>query len=171
MRRSATALPLLFLAACDIGLGTGPVEVTLNDLAAPAANSAVVLITEPLGTGSGYYDMTARTQYPYTLRTPPPLPELVFDTQIGIGASILRLTLAAIDQTGVLVTGTDGVEVVFAAPDGSVFEPIGTCRITITSAWAETAGSRLQGHSDCPVTDGTLDFRVLFKFDYTVPAG
>lgn len=171
MRRPLFALPLLFLAACDFGLSTPVPEVTLDDLHDPASNTAVVLLTEPLGDGRGYYDMSALTQYFYTLRTPPPLPQLVFDTQIGVGASDLILTLANIEETGLLVTGTDGVSVRFVAPDGRIFEPLTTCRITITSPWSAPAGSRLQGKSDCPVTDGTSDLRVLFKFDYTVPAG
>lgn len=159
------------LAACDLGLGTGPVEITLDDLSEPTPNTAVVVLTRSLGDGNGYYDMAAATQYPYTLRTPPPLPQLVFDTQIGIGATSLRLDLADIGVTGVLVTGTDGVDVTFMAPDGAVFKPLSTCRITITSAYTGEPGSRLQGKSDCPATDGTRDLRVLFKFDYTVPAG
>lgn len=171
MSRILHVLPLLVLVGCDLGLGTGPVAVTLDDLTEPANNTAVVLITEPLGDGRGYYDMGADLQYPFQLRVPPPLPEMVYDLQIGIGASALTLTLANIDQTALLVTGTDGVDVLFMAPDGVTYEPLTTCRINITSAWADVPGARLQGKSDCPVTNGTDDFRVLFKFDYTVPAG
>ena len=171
MRRLLLTIPLALLAACDVGLGTGPTEVTLSDLSDPAPNSAVVLLTKALGDGRGYSDMAAASQYGYTLRTPPPLPRLDFDTQIGLGESSLLLTLADIDRTGVLTTGTDGVAIRFVAPDGSIFEPVTTCRITITSAWEDRAGARLQGRSDCPATDGEIVLRVLFKFDYTVPAG
>ncbi|HUE77120.1 MAG TPA: hypothetical protein VMM83_04195 [Longimicrobiales bacterium] len=162
-------VPVLLLAGCD--LGTGPTPVTLDDLTEPASNTAVVLITEPLGDGRGYYDMGADLQYPFQLRTPPPLPEMIYDLQIGIGASALTLTLANIEDTGIIVTGVDGVDVLFMAPDGATYEPLTSCRITITSAWVDSPGARLQGKSDCPVTDGSADFRVLFKFDYTVPAG
>lgn len=171
MRRIFLLVPILALAACDLGLGTGPDELTLDDLGEPAANSAVIVLTRPLGDGRGYYDMSARTPYYFVLRTPPPLPRLVFDTQIGIGSPSLVLDLAAIDQTGVLVTGSDDIDVAFTAPDGVRFEPRSTCRITLTSAWADQPGARLRGKSDCPVTDGGIELRVLFKFDYTVPAG
>lgn len=169
MRRTIYFLPLLVVAACDLGLGTGPAEITLDDLSEPMSNTAVVLITEPLGDGRGYYDMGANLQYPFQLRTPPPLPEMVFDVPIGVGAAALTVTLADIGSTGVRVTGTDGVDVLFMAPDGTSYRPLTTCRITITSAWRDAPGARFQGRSDCPVTDGTTDFRVLFKFDYTVP--
>ncbi|HUG41605.1 MAG TPA: hypothetical protein VMM12_14040 [Longimicrobiales bacterium] len=167
MRRPLHVLPLLVLAACDLGLGTGPVELKLDDLAEPESNTAVVALTKTIGDGIGLNDMVAQTQYLLTLRTPPPLPELLFDAR----SSVLRLTLAGIDETGIRVTGTDGVDVVFAAPDGVLFGPSTTCRITITSAWAPQPGARLRGKSDCPITDGTRELRVLFKFDYTVPAG
>lgn len=171
VRKLLPVLPLfLLLAACDLGLGTGPTSFTLDDLADPQPNSAVVLLTESLGDGRGYYDMTANVAYAFLLRTPPPLPRLVFDTQIGVGASTLRLDLAHIDRTGTLQTGTDGVAMRFVAPDGTIFEPRSSCRITLTSAWADQPGARLEGRSDCPVTDGTLELRVLFKFDYTVPS-
>lgn len=171
MRKPLYIVPLLALAACDLGLGTGPVEITLDALSEPPSNTAMVVLTEPLGDGRGYYDMNARTQYPFALRTPPPLPELVYEIPVGVGTSALLLTLAHIEQTGVLVTGTDDVDVLFVAPDGAPFAPRSTCRVTITSAWADQPGRRLQGKSDCPVTDGTREMRVLFKFDYTVPAG
>ena len=168
MRRNLFLIPVLLSVGCD--LGTGPDPLTLNDLSNPVANTAVVLLTESVGDGRGYYDMNSGFQYPFELRLPPPLPEMVYDAQIGVGSAALQLTLANIDAPSVLVTGSDGVEVRFVSPDGATHEPRTTCRITITSAWAETPGTRLQGRSDCPVTDGTNDFRVLFKFDYTVPA-
>lgn len=165
MRRLLFVLPVLF-AACDLSTGVQP--VTLDDLSEPAQNTAVVLLTESLGGGRGYYDMSAGLQYALQLRTPPPLPQMVYDAQIGAGAAGLNLMLATIDDVGILVTGTDGVDVLFSAPDGATYTPRTTCRITITSAWSDTPGARLQGKSDCPVTDGVTDFRVLFKFDHTV---
>lgn len=171
MRRRLAALPLLFLAACDLGLGTGPGELVLDDLPAPGPNQAVLVITRDIGDGRGYYDMHAEQEYFLQLREPPPLPQLVYDAPIGVGAAVLRLVLADIEQTGTLVTGTDGVEVAFVGPDGTVYEPTTTCRVTITSAWSPTPGTRLTGKSDCPVTNGEIRFRVMFRFDYTVPPG
>ncbi|MBW3552137.1 MAG: hypothetical protein KY466_01435 [Gemmatimonadetes bacterium] len=170
MRKPLSIVPLLILVACD-GLSTAPVQLTLDELSPPPSNTAMVVLTEPLGDGGGDHDMSALTQYAYALRTPPPLPELIYETSLEAGTSALLLTLADIEQTGVLVTGTDDVDVGFVPPDGAPFAPRSTCRITITSAWADQAGRRLQGKSDCPVTDGTRELRVLFKFDYTVPAG
>lgn len=160
-------VPVLLFAGCDLGIE--PVPITLDDLSAPASNTAVVVLSEPLGDGLGDYDMAADLQYTFHLRTPPPLPELIYELQFGAGA--LDLVLANIEETGIIVTGTGGVTFLFVAPDGTTYEPLTTCRITITSAWADAPGARLQGKSDCPVTDGSADFRVLFKFDYTVPAG
>lgn len=165
MRRLLFVLPVLF-AGCDLSTGVEP--VTLDDLSAPAQNTAVILVTEDLGDGRGYHDLSAGFQYPLQLRTPPPLPRMVYDAQIGSGTAGLDLTLAHIEEVGILVTGTDDVAVRFTAPDGATYSPRTTCRITITSAWSDVPGARLQGKSDCPVTDGVADFRVLFKFDYTV---
>ena len=171
MRNALVLVPLLTLAACDLGAGTGPEETTLDMVSEPPSNTAMVVLTEPLGDGQGDDDMNARTQYPFALTVPPSLPDLVYEIPLGAEAAALLLTLADIEQTGVLVTGTDGVDLLFLAPDGAAFAPRSTCRITITSAWVDQPGRRLQGKSDCPVTDDVREMRVLFKFDYTVPAG
>ena len=171
MRNVLFLVPLLALTACDLGAGTGPVEITLDMVSEPLSNTAMVVLTEPLGDGQGDDDMDARTLYPFALTAPPTLPDLAYETPVGASTAALLLTLANIEQTGVLVTGTDDVDLLFVGPDDAPFVPRSTCRITITSAWADQPGRRLQGKSDCPVTDGTREMRVLFKFDYTVPAG
>lgn len=170
MRRSllTSVLLLLPLVACDWGLGTDPGEITLDDVAVPPRNHATVMITEQLTDGLGREIMAAGTQYFFPLRTPPPLPELLFDAAISSGSSDVRIILLDETQTGEFSTD-GGVLLQFGAPDGALFEPRTSCRVTVSSALTEAGTGRLQGAFDCPMrSDGDdPDMRVLVRFDHS----
>lgn len=170
MRRAilTTVLLLLPLAGCDWGLGTDAEPITLDRLATPPRNHATVAITETLTDAVGRETMTAETQYFFPLRTPPPLPELLFDAIIAGGAPLVRVVLLDQRQTGEFST-EDGVVLQFGAPDGAVFNPRTVCRVTVTSALNALDDGRLRGEFDCPMTSASNDpdMRVLVKFDYS----
>lgn len=170
MRRAsfATVLILLPLAACDWGLGTGPGDITLDDVAIPPRDHATIMITERLEDELGRETMAAGTQYFFPLRTPPPLPELLFDAVIAGGSPFIRVVL--LDETQVGESSTaDGVVLQFGAPDGAVFEPRTSCRVTVVSALTESGTGRLRGELDCPMTSDAdyPDMRVLVRFDHS----
>ena len=159
-----TALALLAGTGCDTT--TGPWDFTLDDLPAPPRDVATVAVTEDLSL-HGRTVVEARELYFFALRTPPPLPELLYDAALGGGATFLRIVLPGTRETGTFSTGEEGVAFSFGAPNGSVFEPRGTCRINVTTALGDGGAGRLRGHADCPVTDDSTDMRVLVKFDYS----
>lgn len=168
MRRASllTVLILLLLAACD--LGTGPGRITLDDVSIPPRDHATVVITERLEDELGREIMAAGTQYFFPLRTPPPLPELVFDAVISGGSPFVRVVL--LDETQVGESSTeDGVLLQFGAPDGAVFEPRTSCRVTVVSALTGSGTGRLRGEFDCPMTSDAdyPDMRVLVRFDHS----
>ncbi|NIP78350.1 MAG: hypothetical protein GWM90_03775 [Gemmatimonadetes bacterium] len=163
---SATLLALP-LPACDWGLGTEPDSLRLEDLPDPPRNHATLAITETLFDGLDRPMMTASTQYFFPLRTPPPLPELLFDAAIAGGAPAVKVVLSDATLTGTFDTSDPDVSLLFAAPDGAVFEPVGSCRITVASALDLAGAGRLQASFDCPMTDGNRDLRVLVKLDHT----
>jgi hypothetical protein len=166
MRRLILLVPLgVALAACDPG--TEPRDLTLDDVSNPPRNHATVVVTQNVGSGTGSQDMLAGQEYFLPLRDPPPLPRLDFDAQIGVGAAVVRFDLGDVTTTGTRSTDDPGVGFLFGAPDGTVFEPSGSCRITIVSALLGDGSGRLQGETDCTATDGTRNLRVLVKFDHS----
>lgn len=166
MRRLTPLLPLgLLLVGCDPG--TEPSEITLSGVSPPPMNHATAVLTQNLGTGSGSQDLRAGQEYFLPLREPPPLPQLVFDAQVGVGAAVVRLDLGDATTTGTRSTGDADIGFLFGAPDGSVFDPSGTCRIDVLTALQNDGTGRLRGETDCPVTDGTRNLRVLVKFDHS----
>lgn len=170
MRRHIYLLILILIlaAACDWGLGTDPDDLVLDDLSDPPRNHATVVLTEDLEDDIGRVTITAGTEYFFPLRTPPPLPELLFDAVIAGGAPLVRVILLDVTQAGEFST-LDGVGLRFGAPDGRVFDPKSSCRVNVTSALNTAGGGRLQGRFDCPMIDelGELELRVLVKFDHT----
>jgi hypothetical protein len=164
MRRAILILAALGLTACDPT--TAPDELTLADLPDAPQNSAVVAVTRDL-LGVSDVVMQAGQLYFFELRTPPPLPELVFDAFIQSTAPVVRIDLKNATETGTFTTGVDPVEFLFGAPDGTAFEPRSSCRINVTSALSESGIGRLRGNTDCPVTDGARELRVLVKFDHS----
>lgn len=164
MKRLALLLPILMLGTgCDTT--TGPGDFTLDDLPTPPRNVATISVTEDLSL-HGRTVMEARELYFFALRTPPPLPELLYDASLG-GGTFLRVVLPGVRTTGTFSTAEDGVSLSFGAPSGVVFEPRATCRINVTSALGDGDVGRLRGHADCPVANDSIEMRVLVKFDYS----
>lgn len=170
MRRAilTTTFLLLPLAACDLGLSTGPGDITLADVSVAPRDHASLMITETLTDAIGRETMAAGTQFFFPLRTPPPLPELVFDATIAGGSPAVRVILLDVTQTGEFNT-RDGVVLQFVSPDGAVFEPTTSCRVTVTSALDGSGSGRLRGYFDCPMSSdsGDPDMRVLVRFDHS----
>lgn len=163
MKRLILILATLLVVACDPG--TEPDDLTLDDLPPAPVNVAVVAVTEDLF-GVRNVVMEAGQLYFFELRTPPPLPTLLYDAYIESAAPVVRITLEDVTRTGTFTTGQNGVDFLFQAPDGTAFEPRTTCRINVTSALS-ASGGRLQGNLDCPVTSGTAEMRVLVRFDHS----
>lgn len=164
MKRIILILAAVGLAACDPT--TEPDELSLDDLPGAPQNSAVVVVTKDL-TGVSDVVMEAGQLYFFELRTPPPLPELVFDAFLQSTAPVVRFELESATATGTFTTGVDDVGFLFGAPDGSAYEPRSSCRINVTSALNDSGIGRLTGNTDCPVTDGATELRVLVKFDHS----
>jgi hypothetical protein len=161
-------IPLLLVAGCD--LGTEPNQLTLAELYDPPANHATVAVTEAIDNGFGDVAMAPGEQYFFQLRMPPPVPELIFEGISLVGSLSVLLRLGDATRTGVISTEEEEVEFRFGTPDGRTLRPIRDCRITLLEpAWQDRSGARLRGQSDCGVGDADLDFRVLIKFNYTVP--
>jgi len=171
-RRHLAALALLILgsAGCDLfSVVTDPADLRLSDVSTPPPNHATVVVTEDMVGQLNDVEMTAGIEYFFQLRTPPPLPELLFDTSIPFGQGLVRFFLDDVTQEGVISTEDPDVSFLFTSPSGNKAEPTTSCRITITSAWSAESGSKLTGQTDCPVTGQDENrFRVLVKFDYTV---
>lgn len=168
MRRAILylALPALLLPSCDWGLGTDPNDLGLSDIGRPPADHAAVVVTKAIQDEGGQPLMLSWTEYLFVLRTPPELPELLFDADIS-GGALLTLVLEDETATGTFQTSDPAVTLFFRAPDAAVFEPAGVCRINVTSALDGDGGGRLQAEFDCPMTDGTRDLRVLAKLDHS----
>lgn len=166
MKRLIPILATITLVAGGCDTGTEPDDITLEDLPTPPRNTAAVMVTRDLE-NIGQVAMQAGQLYFFELRTPPPLPRLLYDAFILGAAPVVRLDLESATATGTFTTGQNGVGFLFAAPDGSAFEPQGSCRINVLSALNESGTGRLQGAVDCPVTDGVTTLRVLVKFDHS----
>ncbi len=163
MRRLFPILAALALAACDPS--TGPTEVKLDDLLDPPRNHAGIAVTKDLDNGFGTVVLTSTSEYFFPLLVPAPAPRFTYIQESTTAA--LQVVLPDTRTMGVFTTSDDGVDFAFTAPDGSTYRPLTSCRITVTAALNEGGTGRLQGKTDCPVTNTVKDIRVLAKFDYT----
>jgi hypothetical protein len=145
------------LSACSDG--SGPSELTLDDLTDPDTNTAVVVLDRDLIEGAD--TVTAVVEEVYLVATAL-APEII---SANLGLKQVKFTVSDIYSTERYLTDFATNTFIWVGPTGREYYPVTRCAVTVRSAYIAQTPSTMWLETACDVAplEGGTSFKVLVK--------